>query len=162
MLFNRDGTPIDTLKFSAGLASDSRNGRTVFNGTNTYTYERHLYIYDHTSNSAIDSLPPPGAFGLTPYFLTSKWLNDEEIVLAASSMIAIADFTNQNYRIIKEFPIDCDNQRIESVAVVPNRPNEILYTLQYYFYNEAGEYRKRHDLVHLDISTGEERVLVVE
>jgi hypothetical protein len=159
--FDFNGTVIDTPGFSSGTASNQRNGKTVFNTYNVNTQKRGLYIYDNDLRTIIDSLPDPQDSGF-PFLNNPTWLSDDEVILSLGHIIVVANFTNQNYRIIKELSIDCDNLQIESVAVVPNRPNEILYTLQYYFYNEAGEYRKRHDIVHLDISTGEERVLTVE
>lgn len=162
VLFDINGIPLDTLQYTTGLVSAPRAGRTVFRTFELNNFHQYLYIYDQDLGIAIDSLLPPQEFDLPASLNNPQWLSDTEVILTTNHMIVVADFNAQTYRVVKEFPPNCDNLEIQSVAVVPSRSNELLYSLQHYFYNEDGEYRKRHEIVHLDISTGEEWVLWVE
>ncbi len=75
----------------------------------------------------------------------------------------VANLRTRSYEVIDgPFPEDCPNHDISSVQVVPNRPGEIVYVLNRSFYDELGECRKRHDLVHLNLNTGVENVLLID
>jgi len=86
--------------------------------------------------------------------------------LQFTTLFLLADLASETYQVVPSQLVSltpsCRNYQISSVQVVPNRPNEILYVLNQFFYTASGEYRKRHDLIHLNVETGEERVLLID
>ena len=156
-----DETMIDTLAIGSGEASPPRNGRTVFKTQRTNSSNGYLYVYDQGQKIFVDSMPPPADLDLWTRLGNPRWLNDQLILLNGLRTMAIADPATQELQVIKAFPDNCKNYEINSIAVIPNRPGEWLYVLSQFFYDESGEYRKRHDLVHYNMATGAEEVLLV-
>ena len=164
-LNSTQGDIIDTINLRVGEASATRNGKTIFITRIRERFTHSLHIFDHAQNRLIDSMEQPQLSDprLQRGLGTPLWLNDNQVFIHFLSLFMVVDLDTKSYQIVKELlPESCKNYEISSVQVVPNRPNEILYVLNQYFYNELGEYRKRHDLVHFNIETREEKVLLID
>ncbi len=172
MLYSNEGTIIDTFasRYSNILKriSSLRNEEMIITAREDDRFTHSLYVYDRTQHVLVDSMPHPTLNdnrvirGLAAPF----WLGDQQVLLQFTNLFMLADLDQRTYQLItnrfSELNWECKNLEISSVQVVPNRPNEVLYVLNQYFYNDSGEYRKRHDIVHLDIETGAENVLLID
>ncbi|MEL7342476.1 MAG: hypothetical protein AAGM67_18485, partial [Bacteroidota bacterium] len=138
-----------------------REGKTIFSARNRSQFAYSLYLHDNIQNRMIDSMRRPIEERVDNLQIPPVWLDDHRVMLYNVNLMIVADFETDRYEIIRDWQ-DCKNYEISSVAPLPNHPNEILYVLNQFYYDEEGEYRKRHDLVHLDLNTGEENMLLID
>ncbi|MEM6346578.1 MAG: hypothetical protein AAF927_22005 [Bacteroidota bacterium] len=172
ILYSDKGTIIDTFASRylniLRRVSRSRNEAMILTSRDDERFTHSLYVYDQNQHAIVDSMAHPSLNDnrVIRGLASPHWLNDQQVLLQFTSLFMIADIKQQTYQLIpSQFSgrnWECRNLEIRSLQVVPNRPNEVLYVLNQFYYNELGEYRKRHDIIHLDIETGEENVLKID
>ncbi|MEO1712925.1 MAG: hypothetical protein AAFU60_06280 [Bacteroidota bacterium] len=166
------GLALDTFEHRSSNilqeVSPLRNEQMIITSRSRVQYSHSLYLYDLAQNELVDSLEKPSVpdFRVENGLGRPYWLNDQQVLLQFTTLFLLADLASETYQVVPSQLVSltsgCRNYQISSVQVVPNRPNEILYVLNQFFYTASGEYRKRHDLIHLNVETGEERVLLID
>lgn len=165
LLTSKEAAKLDTLAYAFSHVSAARNQLTVFTCRVEANCPDFLYIFDQSQGIFLDSMQAPSHPALASTFRTSTtplWLNEHQLLLPFFRVFLVADFETKSYEAVKVFPEECKNYEVSSVQVVPNRPNEVLYVLNRYFFDELGAYRRRHELVHLNLETRDETVLLID